>query len=452
MVNYSLMPVICIAGRPNVGKSSLFNALIGHRHAVVVEQPGTTRDRLEAIVHMGGFALKIVDTGGYSSSDKDAIYEQVKAQIFQVVEEASLILLVTDAINGISPFDKEIALLLRKFNKPIILVANKTDNSKLQDEAMEFYGLGFGHPETVSCAHRRGIDGLKARMVEAVRGEIEARGQKPEEGKRCLKIAIVGRPNVGKSSFVNTLLGRKRVIVSEIPGTTRDSIDTYFTYEGDNYIFIDTAGIRHSRKIKKAVDVYSIMRSKETIERSDVAILLLDAAGGITKDDLGILDFIEENGKACLMAVNKWDLSGDISADAMEEYKKELSFASPRLNKLPIMFISSKTGLNVLDSLSTIKVLDSNLDTKVSTSFLNRIFEKNDPSVLPIPRSKRRPNFFYAVQSGTRPIEFKFFVSNPRNVLPSHLTFIENQLRANLPLLGIPIRIRICASHRKQKR
>lgn len=450
MENNSLLPVICIVGRPNVGKSSLFNALLGRRHAVVVEQPGTTRDRLEAIVHISDFPVKIVDTGGYSSSEADEIYAQVKAQIFLVMEEASLILMVADAISGLSPFDKEVALLLRKYDKPVILVVNKTDNERLQNEALEFYSLGFGHPEPVSCSHRRGINALKERILDVVKNEVGAENREVRAEKRCLKVAVVGRPNVGKSSYINTLLGRNRVIVSELAGTTRDSIDTYFSYDNEDYILIDTAGIRHNRKIKKKVDVYSVMRSKEAIKRADAVMLLVDAAEGVTKDDLGILDFIEENGKACLLAVNKWDLSNDVSAVTMEGYKREMMFASARLNKFPVMFISSKTALNVLGSLAAIKVLDSNLDMKISTPFLNKIFDRNDPSLLPVPRSKRRPNFLYAVQSGSRPVEFKFFVNNPRDVLPAHLSFIENQLRANLPLSGIPIKIWMRASRKRR--
>jgi GTP-binding protein len=447
MENCSSIPTICIVGRPNVGKSSLFNCLLGERRAVVVEQSGTTRDRVESVITMQGAHFKLVDTGGYLSSDSDRFAEQVKDQIYRAMEEASVILLVADTIDGATPMDKEVALLLRKFGKPVILVANKTDNDKLKTHAYEFYQLGFGEPQDVSCLHRKGIRALKKKIMESLEG-VEMR--RAEQTGKMLKIAVVGRPNVGKSSFVNNLLERNRVIVSDVPGTTRDSIDTHFTYEGDDYILIDTAGIRHRRKIKTAVDTYSVMRSKESIQRADVVFLLLDAADGITKDDIGILKFVEDSGKACLVLVNKWDLAKGSGGITMEDYTKHLEYAANELSKFPIEFISSKTGKNVVNSLQMANVLDSNLDLKASTAYLNKIFEKNDPSLVPIPRKKKRPNFLYAIQSSHRPVEFKYFVNDPVWVLPSHVSFIENQLRANLPLKGIPIKILIRKSKKRK--
>ncbi|MEA3489562.1 MAG: ribosome biogenesis GTPase Der [Candidatus Omnitrophota bacterium] len=454
MENFSSIPTISIVGRPNVGKSSLFNCLLGERRAVVVEQSGTTRDRVEAIITLSKVRYKLVDTGGYVPEDRDELSSQIKDHILRAMEEAFAIILVVDTIAGISPLDKEMAVLLRKFSKTVILVANKIDNERLQGESLEFYQLGFGEPVEVSCLHRRGLRELKRRLLETGMEEIEAERGEGGEGDlqtRYLKIAVVGRPNVGKSSFVNCLLARNRVIVSPVPGTTRDSVDTHFSYEGDEYILIDTAGIRHRRKIKTAVDIYSVMRSRESIKRADVGILLLDAADGITKDDMGIIDYIEENGKACLILVNKWDLGEDTAGVSADDYKKHLVYASGRIRKFPVAFVSSKTGKNVLGSLSLVKILDSNLDLKVSTPFLNRIFEKNDPSDVPIPRRKKRPNFLYTVQSGHRPVEFTFFVSEPAQVLPAHLSFVENQLRDNLPLKGIPVKIRLRRSRKGKK-
>ncbi len=449
MENYSGIPTVSIVGRPNVGKSSLFNCLLGERRAVVVEQSGTTRDRLEAIIQIRGTRVKLVDTGGYLSGEKDHISSKIKEQINRAMEEASVVIMVADTLVGVTHEDKEVALLLRKFSKPVILVANKTDNDRLKTYAYEFFQLGFGEPENISCLHRRGIQGLKKRVLDGLKGEER---QIAEQQKRILKIAVVGRPNVGKSSFVNNLLARERVIVSDTPGTTRDSIDTYFNYDGDDFLLIDTAGIRHKRKIKTAVDTYSVMRSKGSIARSDVAMLLLDAADGVTRDDLGILKFIRENGKACLVLVNKWDLAKKVEGVKREDYEKHLFYAVSEFSKFPVEFISSKTGMNVLKCLQLAKVLDSNLDLKVSTAYLNRIFKKNDPSKVPIPKRKKRPNFLYAVQSGHRPVEFKFFVNEPGAVLPAHISYIENLLRANLPLKGIPITIKIASSRKKENR
>jgi len=450
MKKNKFMPTVCIVGRPNVGKSSLFNALLKERRAVVFEESGTTRDIAEGIMSISGRSIKLVDTGGFTHGDRDELSRQVKLHVTRAMEEGSLMLFVTDSISGIMPSDKEVAAILRKFNKPIIVVANKTDNEKLEQEAMEFYQLGFAEAENISCLHRRGIRRLRGRIFEAL-SEMKECADLTEKEPPPLKIAVVGRPNVGKSSFINNLLKRDRVIVSDVPGTTRDSIDTRFTCQGDEYILIDTAGMRHKRKIKCAVDVYSIMRSKESIERSDSVILLLDAAEGITKDDIGIIDFIEQSGKACLIAVNKWDLAGDVKGVSKEEYSDRLMYVASILNKFPITFISSKTGKNVIQSLSMVKILDTNLDLKVSTPFLNNIFKKNDPSKIPVSRKRKRPNFLYIVQSGRRPVEFKFFVNDPASVLPSHFSYIENKLRENLPLSGIPIKIMIRKSRKERK-
>ncbi|MFH1878515.1 MAG: ribosome biogenesis GTPase Der, partial [Candidatus Omnitrophota bacterium] len=440
---------ICIVGRPNAGKSSLFNYLLGERRAVVVEHSGTTRDRVEALMNIQGQHMKLVDTGGYLTDNADIFSGEIKEQIYLAMEEASVILFVVDTIAGVSPADTEVALLLRKSGKAVILVANKTDNEKLRGHAAEFYQLGFGDPMAVSCVHSRGVQGLKKHIFESVMEEDAE--IIPQSDRKILRIAIVGRPNVGKSSFVTNILDRKRVIVSDIPGTTRDTIDTHFMFEGDDYILIDTAGIRHRRKIKMPVDTYSIMRSKEAIQRADVAILVLDAADGITKDDIDILRFIEENGKACLIVVNKWDLSGAAEDVSREEYEKHLVYSSNNLGRFPILFVSSKTGKDVMKALSIAKILDSNLDINVSTPSLNNIFSKKDPSRVPIPRKKKRPNFFYIVQSKHRPVEFKYFVNDPGAVLSAHMSFIENQLRGNLPLKGIPIKILIRKSQKREK-
>ncbi|MBD3378887.1 MAG: ribosome biogenesis GTPase Der [Candidatus Omnitrophica bacterium] len=449
MTSYIDIPVVSIVGRPNVGKSSLFNRLLGERKAVVVEQSGTTRDRVEAVVSLSGKRFKLVDTGGYLSSDTDGISAEVREQAKDSMEGSDILLFTVDASEGISPADEDVSSVLRRTGKPVIVVANKTDNDRLRNDAMEFYSLGFGDPVPVSCLHGRGMNPLRERLSEAL---PETAGKSPRTSRKTLKIAVVGRPNVGKSSFVNRLLDQRRVIVSDMPGTTRDSIDTYFSYEDKDYILIDTAGIRHRRKIKTAVDTYSIMRSKESILRSDIAVLLIDASDGFTRDDSGILKFISDSGKGCLIAVNKWDLAREAGAEVTaDEYRKHLLYASSQVGKFPILFISAQTGRNVLQVLSMAEVVDSNLELKISTSRLNRIFERNDPEEVPIPKRKRRPNFLYIIQSGRKPMEFKYFVNRPSSVLPAHLSFIENQLRENLPLKGIPVRISIHRSRKDKK-
>jgi len=440
MANHSGIHSICIIGRPNVGKSSLFNWLIGHRKAVVVEESGTTRDRVEAVVNIKNYRFKIVDTGGYLEEDTDKLSSMVKEQIHLAIEEASIVVMVTSAASGLVPADEQVAAILRKTGKESILTVNKSDNQKLENGSVEFYSLGFGDPVSVSCLHRRGMKVLKERVLSLAKN-LDAYTESEE--KRSLKVSVVGRPNVGKSSFINFLLEKERVIVSDIPGTTRDSIDTLFSYEGADYVLIDTAGIRHKRKIKSVVDTFSMMRSRESIRRSDVVILLLDALSGITRDDTDILDFIEENGKACLVLVNKWDFAENIEGVSADEYERHLLYGAPRLRMFPISFVSALTGKNVLSSLSMISVLDTNLDIKVPTPMLNRLFEKRSPSNISIPRRKKRPNFLYITQTRHRPVEFSFFVNDPSAVLPVHLSFIENILRDNLPLKGIPIKVKI---------
>ena len=441
MQNHNSIPTICIVGRPNVGKSSLFNCLLGYRRAVVLGESGTTRDRLEEKMFINDKQIKLVDTGGYLLRDKDQLSPNIKAQINSAMLEASLLLFVTDVTSGITSADKEVALMLRKFNKPVIVVTNKVDNNRLKESAMEFFQLGYGQPLRVSCAHTKGMSPLKQKLIEIIEynfGEIGT--EVPVENKN-IKVAIVGRPNVGKSSFINCLIRRDRVIVSDIPGTTRDSIDTRLEYEKEEYILIDTAGMRHKRKIKDPVDVYSIMRSKDSIECSDVVVLLLDATEGVTKDDISILNFAVEAGKGCLVIVNKWDLAKDVEGVTRDDYEKHLLYSSNQLENFPMHFISALTGDKVSKTLIKVKELNARLDLHASTPSLNKIFEKNNPSLIPISRKKKRPNFLYITQSSRRPVEFTYFVNDPSAVLSAHINFIKNKLRENLPLKGIPVRL-----------
>jgi GTP-binding protein len=443
------IPTVCIVGRPNVGKSSLFNRLVGERRAVVVEMSGTTRDRVEAMGVLAGVRVKYVDTGGYLTDDPDELSGEVREQIFGALREASLLIMVTDSMAGLNPADQAMTEILRKYDKDVVLVANKTDNDRLEHDAMEFYRLGLGKPEPVSCLHGRGIRSLKKR----IRKELDLRGGESAPVERPLRIAVVGRPNVGKSSFVNRLLDVNRVIVSDIPGTTRDSVDTAFSYEGRDYELIDTAGIRHRRKVTDPVDSYSMIRSRESIARADVVMLLLDASEGIRRDDMLIIDHIEDKGKPCLLVVNKWDLAGEAEEDvSAQEYEKHLYYASSRLVKMPVCFVSSLTGENITKTLSMAEVLEINSAMDISTPFLNRIFDNSDPSLVPIPKKSKRPNFLYIVQSSAKPVEFKYFVNDPGLVLPAHLSYIENQLRENLPLKGIPVRVHIVSARKSKRR
>ncbi len=448
MENDKKIPTICIVGRPNVGKSSLFNRFLGRRRAVVFEQSGTTRDRVEAIIKMGTYRIRLLDTGGFLRKDQDVLGHKIKGQLQIGIDEADILILVCDTINGLYPEDTEIARILRSSGKPVLVVANKTDNEKLENDAFEFFSLGFDQIHAVSCQHGKGIKKLKQSLIQMMRDM----GFVPSEAvKEPIGIAIVGRPNVGKSSFVNSILSEDRVIVSSVPGTTRDSVDTYFEFEKDPYILIDTAGIRHRRKVKKAIDVYSVMRAEDALERSDAAILLLDAAEGITRDDIRIMKRTEEKGKPAVIAVNKWDLSSFADDITEESYRESLLESYPPLRNYPIIFISAKNKYNLFYCIELVKFLEADSNLFHATSSLNKIFEKNDPSFVSLPKNDLRPNFMYIVQIRSKPVEFKYFVNYPSRVKPAHINFIENRLRENLPLKGIPIKIHIAGS-KKEKR
>lgn len=437
----SKLTCISIIGRPNVGKSSLFNTLLGERKAVVLEESGTTRDRAESVVRIKNKRFRLVDTGGFTSADGDELSKKVKEQIFLAINDAAILILVVDVKTGIVAMDKDILFTARKSGKPIILVVNKVDNINLENNTAEFYEMGLGHPVAISCLHKRGIKDLEKRIVKY---GSSVSGITPETVNPPLKIAIIGRPNVGKSSFINFILKKNRVIVSDKPGTTRDSIDTFFSYENDDYILIDTAGIRHKRKLKEVVDAFSVMRSERAITRADTVILMVDAKDGITKDDSHILDFVEKSGKACQILINKWDLAREVKDVSKEDYIKVLIKLNPRFNSYPINFISAKTGENVLKSLWNSRVLNSNLDISLTTPYLNKLIKERDPAKIPIPRNDQRPNFLYMTQTGTRPIEFTIFVNRINSVKPAHLDFIENLLRENAESLkGIPFKLRI---------
>ncbi|MBF0493725.1 MAG: ribosome biogenesis GTPase Der [Candidatus Omnitrophica bacterium] len=446
MTKRSGIPIICIVGRPNVGKSSLFNLFVGHRQSVVLEEAGTTRDRVEGIADIKGHSFKLVDTGGYFKEHIDEIHPKVKEQIYEAVKSASLVLFVVDSMDGMTPADQEFAGVIRKFNRPVLLVANKSDNKTIEETAVDFYSLGFGEPVAVSCAHHKGIDKLSEIIVKSGGVHVKSDGEEND----AVKIAIVGRPNVGKSSLVNNLLKEERVIVSAIPGTTRDSIDTFLAVDGKTYVLIDTAGIRHKRKIKKVVDVFSIIRSKESIKRSDISVLVLDAQSGVTSDDLDILKYIEETGKGCIIAVNKWDLAGSAPDVTVKEYEDKLCELFPKVRNYHIIFVSAKTGKNVEKIFLLADSMRERMGAEFSTPSLNKIFEVNDPSGVSVSRSDVRPNFYYITQTGTKPLEFVFFVNNKSAVRPVHTSFIENVLRKNLPLEGIPIKINFRNSFKRK--
>lgn len=434
MITDKKMPVVSIVGKPNVGKSSLFNRIIGKRHAVVYEEEGTTRDRVDKPVKIKDKNFILADTGGFISRGKDKMSALVKTQIEKAVRSSDLLLFVCDGETGLLPLDVDLARLLRKSGKKIILVVNKVDNEKREENLLDFYELGLGSPLGISCLHNLGIKKLLNETINIIPLYSEA----GLEGYHPIKIAIVGRPNVGKSSFLNKVLDEERVIVHEEPGTTRDSVDTYFKKDGVHFLLIDTAGIKHKRKVKKAVDFYSMTRSKDSIDRSDVALFLIDGMEGVTKDDAKIFDYIKAKGKGCVIIVNKWDLVKKIE---MSRYEKAILRRMPESRNFPIAFISAKTGRNALEAFNLVKSIKTNLDLFIDTGTLKDFLKDIKPANVRVSRGSRIPKFYYMTQVTTFPREFVVFVNNPQHVTDFHTAFIENRLRERFPLEGIPVRI-----------
>ncbi|NQU95253.1 MAG: ribosome biogenesis GTPase Der [Candidatus Omnitrophica bacterium] len=433
------IPIVSIVGRPNVGKSSLFNRIVKKRHAVVEEREGTTRDRIEKHVKFKGKNLILVDTGGFFSNDflrseKDRIEALMKMQIKKAIMRSDLLLFVCDSESGPSPLDLDMVRFIRKSGKKIVLVVNKIDNEKKKESLPEFYELGLGEPFGISCLHNRGINDLTEEIARLIPEHSES--ETPED--QPIKVAIVGRPNVGKSSFLNRVLDEERVIVHEKPGTTRDSIDTYLKKDGINFLLIDTAGLRHKKKVKTAVDIYSMMRARSSIDHSDVALLLIDGMEGVTSDDTKIFDYIVETGKGCAIVVNKWDLVKGIETS---RYAGAILKKMPQARNFPVAFISAKTGRNVSIAFNLVNAIKTNLDLSIDKDALNDFLKEISPEEVRIPRRRRPPRFFHMAQAGMFPKEFAIFVSDPHAVTGAHSSFIENRLRENFPLKGVPIKL-----------
>lgn len=427
------LPTVCIVGRPNVGKSTLFNRIMRSRRAVIHETSGTTRDRVEAVYKDSatGSGFKLVDTGGFMKATPDRISSLVKKQIQHAIAGADILLFVCDIRSGVTSQDEELLPVIRKSAKRAFLAVNKADNRSFEENLSDFYRLGLGNPYPVSAVHNRGINTLIEDILESLESV-----ENSEAENVVYSIAIVGRPNVGKSLFLNTLLSEDRVIVDNTPGTTRDSVDTYFKREGSLFLLIDTAGIRHKRKIKEAIDVYSIIRSKEAIKRSNTAFLLIDGYDGLRNDDVRIFDFIVKSGKCCVIVVNKWDLAKRIE---MADYKNAMIRKLPPLQNYPIIFASAKTGRNVLAAADMVKYVMANTDTKIDTHRLNEFLSKMKRSSRKV--TKKIPKLFYMVQTQTRPPAFLIFVNDTKLVTKEFSSFFERSIRRDFMFLGSPLRL-----------
>jgi len=430
-------PVVAIVGRPNVGKSTLFNRLVGSRKAIVEDIPGVTRDRLYDNSDWEGREFIIIDTGGIRFDEGDVFTREVKLQAELAVEEADVIIFVVDAQDGVSSEDEQVGNLLRKSKKPVILAANKVENFDRQLDYYEFYKLGLGDPIPVSAMHGRNINDL----LDAVVARFAPASEYAEDTD-AIKIAIVGRPNVGKSSLVNALLGEERVIVSNVPGTTRDAIDTPFEYQGNKYILIDTAGIRKKSRIKEATERYSVIRALKSVERADVVVTMLDATEGVIEQDQRIAGYVHEQGKASIIVMNKWDLiekDGQTMNRFDEKIREELKF----LAYCPILYVSALTRQRIFKILELVDFVSGQHNRRIKTGELNQVI--NEAMLLnPLPGGGgKKIKIYYATQVQTAPPQFVFFANYPEKVHFSYLRYLDNVLRKNFGFEGTPIRLMV---------
>lgn len=455
------LPRVAIIGAPNTGKSTLFNALLHRRLAITTPTPGTTIDRLSGMVFYNNFLLELIDTAGLTFNNKipaqgypTHLSQAIQQQIDKALTQADLVLFVTDIRQGVTSLEKDIANFIRKKNKEIILLVNKADTPKFDERKNEFYALGFGEPFLISALQRRNLDELLHHITQ----RLEKLGFKPKEidlhEKTPIKIAIVGKRNVGKSTLVNTLAKEERVIVSEIPGTTRDAVDVQIKIDDENFIVIDTAGIRRKRTLREAIDFFSWTRMEAAIKRSDVVLFLIDAQQKISYLDKKVGDLIIKYEKPCVITINKWDLVEKEVSPA--DYLEYISHHLKGLKYAPLSFISAKTGFNLTETIKLLKELYQQANLKVPTSLVNRILQKiqhdyllskcklkngqtNQTSV----NLKGVPKMYYATQTGTNPPRFTIFVNNPQLFSSTYRRYLVNQFREELPFSEVPIRIEL---------
>ncbi|NWF91713.1 MAG: ribosome biogenesis GTPase Der [Syntrophaceae bacterium] len=427
--------IIAIVGRPNVGKSTLFNRIVGSRKAIVADEPGVTRDRNYADVQWEEGSFTLIDTGGFEPVSKDRIFIQMREQCQLAMEEADAILFLMDGKEGLTASDREIANILRGVNKPLFFVVNKIDVPKHQERVFEFYGLGAEKIFAISAEHGYGVDEL---MGEVVKG-LPASDEEEWDG-QATRVAVVGRPNVGKSSLINRLLGYRRVIVDEAPGTTRDAIDTVFERDGKRYVLIDTAGIRRKSRIGLRLEKYSIVEALRTIDRSDVVLLLLDAQEVVTAQDARIGGFIHEKGKGCILVVNKWDMV-EKDSQTLVEFERRIYRDLKYLSYAPILFVSALTGQRVPKILNMVDDVAEEAKKRVPTSPLNRSFglwvERRSPPLY----KNRDVKLNYITQVSTTPPTFVIYTNRPEGIHFSYERYLINQIRKTFGFRGVPIRL-----------
>ena len=431
-------PIVAIVGRPNVGKSLLFNKLTGRRTAIVEDTPGVTRDRLYGDCEWNGRTFSLVDTGGIEPGTDSEMLQFMRRQAEIAIETADVIIMVTDVTVGLTAADSAVGSMLQRSKKPVVLAVNKCDSvGQVNADVYEFYALGLGDPIEVSAVHGHGTGDLLDACVAAFPEEVEE-----EEDEDVIKVAIIGKPNVGKSSLLNRILGEERVIVSNVAGTTRDAIDSYFENEHGKYLFIDTAGMRRKSKVDDAIERYSNLRTISAIERADVCLILVDAQEGVTDQDTKIAGLAHEAGKASIIVVNKWDAvekDTNTMAKMTEEVRRDLAY----MTYAPVVFLSALTGQRVDRIFEEINAVSNAAAMRITTGMLNNSLEDAMARVQPPSDKGRRLKIYYMTQAGVKPPHFVIFCNDARLFHFSYQRYLENQIRSVFGLVGTPVRITI---------
>lgn len=429
------LPIVAVVGRPNVGKSTLFNKLVGQRLSIVEDTPGVTRDRIYSKCEWRSREFMVVDTGGIEPDSDDIILSQMRRQAELAIEKADVILFLTDIRTGVTANDYDVARMLQKSGKPVVLCVNKVDNiGDPPADFYEFYNLGLGDPVAISAVHGHGTGDMLDRLFEHFPDTVEE-----EYDEEYIKVAVIGKPNVGKSSLINRIAGEERVIVSNIAGTTRDATDTIVENECGKYVFIDTAGIRKKSKIQEKIEHYSVLRAFMAVDRSDVCVIVIDALVGFTEQDSKVAGYAHEQGKACIVAVNKWD-AVEKDGNTMDEFRTQLEKDFSFMSYVPFVFISAKTGLRVDKLFDMINKVHAQNSMRITTGMLNDILAYATTRVQPPSDKGRRLKIYYMTQASTRPPTFVVFVNRADLFHFSYQRYLENQIRQTFGLEGTPVR------------